>query len=204
MTIDRKLFLHLTLTFILFTIIGTLLHELGHYSVAKILGYDAHINYAFTRWVSKNNEYNQSDNFYITFGGPLQSMLTGSIGLFLTYYNRKSFNKFKALTLGQWTFIFLSLFWLRQTANFVIWIGGFILSGQFSNRPDEIRLTKYLEIPNWTITSFTALIGLIVLTIIIFKFVPIQERLTFILSGFFGGLLGYIIWLHGLGPIIMP
>lgn len=204
MNIDKKLVLYLSLTFILFTIIGTLSHEFGHYTVAKILGYDAQINYAFTQWTSKNNQYNQSDNFYITLGGPIQSMITGTIGLFILYYNRKSFNKSIELTFGQWTFVFLSLFWLRQTANFVIWVGGYIINGEFSNRPDEIRLARYLKIPIWTITSFTALIGLIVLTIIFFKFIPNQKRLTFIFSGLFGGLLGYVIWLQGVGPILMP
>jgi hypothetical protein len=204
MTIDKKLLLYLFLTFILFTIIGTLSHEFGHYAIAKILGYDAHIHYAFTQWTSRNNQYSQSDSFYITLGGPLQTMLTGTFGLCLVYFNRKSFKKNIELTFGQWTLLFLSLFWLRQTANFVIWFSSFTMSGQFSNQPDEIRLAKYLEIPNWSITSFTALIGLIVLITIVFQFIPSPKRLTFIFSGLFGGLLGYIIWLHGVGQILIP
>lgn len=204
MIIDKKLFLNLSLTFILFTIVGTLSHEFGHYAVAKILGYDAHINYAFTRWTSGNNQYNPTDNFYITLGGPFQTMLTGTIGLCLAFYNKKSIDKSIELTFGQWALLFLSLFWLRQTANFMIWLGGFIYSGHFSNRPDEIKLAKYLEIPIWTITSFTALIGFIVLTTIVSKFIPNQKRLTFIFSGLFGGILGYVLWLHGLGSILMP
>jgi len=42
---DLKLFLILTFTFILMTVVGTLSHELGHYAVAEYLGYDARIDY---------------------------------------------------------------------------------------------------------------------------------------------------------------
>lgn len=42
---DSKLFLILTFTFIIMTVVGTLSHELGHYAVAEYLGYDARIDY---------------------------------------------------------------------------------------------------------------------------------------------------------------
>ena len=48
--IELKLFLILSLTFILFTIIGTVSHEYGHYFVAKSLGYHAEVSYAFTNF----------------------------------------------------------------------------------------------------------------------------------------------------------
>ena len=41
----HKYFLFIVLSFILFTIIGTITHELGHWTAAKIMGYDATINY---------------------------------------------------------------------------------------------------------------------------------------------------------------
>jgi hypothetical protein len=68
----------------------------------------------------------------------------------------------------------------------------------------RIRLARYLELPNWTISSVTALIGAIVLTEVIFKFIPTHQRLTFIASGIVGGVTGYILWLHLLGQILMP
>lgn len=45
---DRKLFTVLAVVFILMTVIGTLSHEYGHYLAAKLMGYDARINYGMT------------------------------------------------------------------------------------------------------------------------------------------------------------
>src|SRR5437870_3363662 len=80
---------------------------------------------------------NSSDDFWITAGGLLETMLTGTIGLGFLFSFRKD-NATK-LYFGQWFLIFISLFWLRQTANFVTWIGGYFFTGKFSQRSDEIQ-----------------------------------------------------------------
>ena len=208
-TKNKKLFLYLTLTFILATVVGTLSHEFGHYIVAKSLGYDADIHYAFTTWDRDDSDAltdsTDSNNiFYILIGGPIQTMLTGSIGLLLLYVFRQSFQGAKQLSLKQWAILFISLFWLRQTANFVVWISKFLLTGNFSTRSDEVKLAKYLHIPLWTITSATAIVGVGVLVLILTKFMPHQQRRPFILAGLVGGITGYILWLDLLGKMIMP
>ena len=208
-TKNKKLFLYLTLTFILATVVGTLSHEFGHYIVAKSLGYDADIHYAFTTWDRDDSDAltdsTDSNNiFYILIGGPIQTMLTGSIGLLLLYVFRQSFQGAKQLSLKQWAILFISLFWLRQTANFVVWISKFLLTGNFSTRSDEVKLAKYLHIPIWTITSATAIVGVGVLLVILTKFIPRQQRRLFILAGLVGGIIGYILWLNLLGKMIMP
>jgi hypothetical protein len=51
-----KLFLSLAATFILFTIIGTLTHELGHYSAAKYVGLNPELHYqSVSLALSKND-----------------------------------------------------------------------------------------------------------------------------------------------------
>lgn len=206
MTIDKRLLAFLTVGFILATVMGTLTHECGHYLVAKSLGYDAKINYAFTHWTKSNPDQaiNTSDNLWITLGGPLETMLTGTFGLTLLFLLRKSFQPTQKLSFGQWSVIFISLFWLRQTANYIVWLGDYFFSGQFSNRSDEIKLARQLQLPDWIISAPTATIGAIVLTTIIFKFIPTKQRLTFILSGLIGGVTGYILWLRLPGRMIMP
>ena len=206
---NKKLFLYLTLTFIVATVVGTLSHEFGHYIVAKSLGYDADIHYAFTTWDRDDSDAltdsaDSNNIFYILIGGPIQTMLTGSIGLILLYVCRQSFQDAKQLSLKQWTIVFMSLFWLRQTANFVVWISKFLLTGNFSTRSDEVVLAKYLHIPSWTITSATAVIGVGVLVLILTKFMPREQRRLFILAGLVGGITGYILWLNLLGEMIMP
>lgn len=204
MYLDMRLFIWLFLSFIFATVVGTLTHELGHYVVAEFLGYDAEIHYGATGIVKAPVNGKPSDSFWITLGGPMQTMLTGSIGLVLIFINRKSFSVSKTLFGWQWFLIFIALFWLRQTANLTTWIGGYLLRGNFSGRGDEIRLAKYLGLPNWLILSFTGLIGLTILTVIIFKVVPVKQRLTIIVSGLFGGIVGYILWLDVLGKVIIP
>jgi fatty acid desaturase len=53
---NKKLFIALTLGFILTTIVGTITHECGHYLAAKYYGYNASINYAATKWHDPVNQ----------------------------------------------------------------------------------------------------------------------------------------------------
>jgi len=147
-TFDRKLFIILIAAFVFTTVIGTLSHELGHYIVAKSLGYKANIHYASTDWydpgtvdsmnavISKyrkqiedgasfpgKEKYDRlvhkysHDDALITIGGPVQTILTGIIGLILLFVWRNSFRSRQKLTSRQWMLVFITLFWLRQTAN---------------------------------------------------------------------------------------
>src|SRR6478735_1190315 len=55
---DPKLFTFLFLAFIGMTVIGTLSHELGHYTVARCLGREATINYQSSRdWNTAAEKY---------------------------------------------------------------------------------------------------------------------------------------------------
>ncbi|MBW7844141.1 MAG: hypothetical protein H3C45_00550 [Bacteroidia bacterium] len=231
---DYKAFIFLTLTFILMTVIGTLTHELGHYSVSKYLGYEASINYQRSSyWDNDLNEYfkhsydkysneiknnldfpgkqkyqttikkYQADNFWIILGGPLQTILTGSIGFLLLLLFRKKCFTTDNVKLTGWTLIFISLFWLRQVANLFMAIMTFIVKGQPFLSGDEMRLAYYLDINIWIIQVITGLFGIAILFIVL-KLLPKSLVLTFLLSGLTGGLLGYYLWLIKFGQYIMP
>jgi hypothetical protein len=204
--IDKQLFIKLFLAFIAATIVGTVSHELGHYFVAKYFGYSTTINYATTFWEPTNQDevVTAARYFYITLGGPAQTLLTGTIGVLLLFYFRKHYYTAQQLNWRQWTIIFLSLFWLRQTANLVTWLAGFVMTGQYSTRGDEIKLAHHLQLPVWSIMTVTAALGLIVLSLIVFQFVPHKQRVTFLAAGLAGGIAGYILWLEMFGQYIMP
>ena len=158
-------------------------------------------------WLTNSEEeklISSHEVFLFILGGPLETVLTGTIGFILIFLFRKSFETATQLSFGQWILIFVSLFWLRQTANFVVWVGGYLVNGNFSGRGDEIKLSRILAIPDSTIALTTALIGAIVLAIVVFKFIPITQRFTFIFSGIIGGTAGYLLWLKSLGRIVMP
>ncbi len=200
---DVKLFLYLSLGFIVATVIGTISHEGGHYVVAKCLGYDASIDYQSTHFHGKVMT-TITHRILILLGGPLQTMLTGSIGLLLLFIYRKSYWAAEKLSFKQWVIVYLSLFWLRQLSNFSWHIIGYLRRGRFSHRSDENRLDFLLHLPQGTFISITAVLSAIVLIIVVFKFIPKVQRLTFLVSGLVGGLLGFYLWLYSLGALLMP
>ncbi len=143
-------------------------------------------------------------HFYCTLWGPLQTMITGSIGfLFILFYRKRFLNKV-TLNKTQWLFIFLSLFWLREVFNTTIAGILFLLNKQKEFYGDEFNLCKHLNLPLFSIPIITATIGFIICSIVTFKFVPQAERKTFIAAGFIGASIGYIFWMYFLGPLILP
>ena len=196
-----KLFVILFIVFIAFTCIGTLTHEMGHIAIAKILGYETHFGYGYMNY-NKASGSNMKDSLLILSGGPLQTMLTGTIGLILLFLWRKKFNLDQNLLWGQWTLIFITLFWLRQSANMVMAIPE-LLTGKLL-RGDEFRIAYHLKWPLYSISVVAGLIGLLVLTIVILRFIPQKQRVTFMLAGLAGGIIGFWLWLIELGPILMP
>jgi hypothetical protein len=153
------------------------------------------------QYLQKISSYNY---FYSTLWGPLQTMITGTIGFIFIIIFRKRFFNTNALSTSQWLLVFLSLFWLREVFNtFMAGISFFVL-GQKEFYGDEFNLCKHLNFPLFSIPIITAIIGIVICCIVTFKFVPKAERKTFIAAGFVGGTIGYIFWMYFLGPIILP
>lgn len=120
--IDFKLLSLLILGFVLATVVGTVSHEYGHFFIARYYGLEARVHYGFTSWQRPEGlpQLNRFDHFLINLGGPVQTMVIGSCGLFLMYWNRKSFLKNIPLSFIQWIMVYVSLFWLRFPFNFCI------------------------------------------------------------------------------------
>jgi hypothetical protein len=235
MIFDKKNFVLLFIGFLVSTIVGTLSHEFGHYTVARILGYEAKISYGSVKWMDEQDltfirsswkKYHteikakkefpwksklddiyskfESDGFWIGLGGPLQTIITGTFGLIFLIIFKNRFLKVDNLSKVGWLLVFLTLFWLRQTANLFVGIASLIMTGKTSTRSDEAKLDLHLNFPLWTIEIVTGSIGMMILVYVIFNIIPNKQRLTFLLAGIFGGISGYILWLKTLGPIIMP
>lgn len=131
-------------------------------------------------------------------------MLTGTLGMALLYYSRKSFRNTDSLSAVQWIPVFMSLFWLRQISNTFTWFLFYFINGRFGLRGDEIKLALFLGLPKWSVLCTTALAGIIMVSVVIFQFIPKKIRVTFLISGLLGGVLGHLFWLDLFGKILMP
>jgi len=150
-------------------------------------------------WNEKSN-----NGLFITIGGPLQTTLTGTIGLLILIWRRKSIYKNGMKTLD-WLVVFLSLFWLREVFNLVTSIGGELISSNgiwFGG--DELHISQELNLWSGTIPIILATLGIAIAIYVIFKIIPKKIRLTFILSGIIGGIMGFILWMNIIGPKILP
>jgi hypothetical protein len=224
----------LSITFIVFTVIGTLSHEYGHILVAKYLGYKTELHYGSMNF--DNNLQDQINEIYfrnetsilnknpfpekelheklilksfynrlaITIGGPVQTILTGIIGFILLLFRRKKILE-NGMKILDWLYVFLSLFWLREVCNLTMSVASAVLKGKKNYfGGDERKIAIMLEIPQGSIAIPLAIIGLCIALLVIFRIIPKEQRLIFISSGFLGGIAGFIIWLRILGPIVMP
>jgi len=206
---NKRLFLLLSVGFIIATVVGTVSHEYGHYFVAKYCFHRyARVAYAYTDWDDSfkftSLEVAKRMNFYCHTGGPLETMLTGTLGLLLLFIYRKKYQQTERLSFAQWIPIFLSLFWLRQFFNLIDAFVIIIIKGHIKGIGDEFQLARYLGWSVWSIATVTGIMGAIVLALVIFGFVPVRQRFTFMMAGLAGGLLGAYLWLVLLGPVIMP
>ena len=234
-----KTVLIFAILFIVFTVIGTLTHELGHYSAGKSLGLNCTLHYASCRCLydaqEERNNYRKmlSNNYenrdlipaelwdkyqelvekatpkknrlWVTVGGPLQTILTGTIGFLLlvmrSQKNKIQFQKF------DWLLVFLSLFWLREPFNlFFVAAQNLILGGDsyFGSTGDEVKISRGLNLWDGTVPIVLGVIGLVISLIVIFKFVPISKRKSLIWGGLIGGISGFILWMIIIGPIVLP
>lgn len=150
-------------------------------------------------WNEKTN-----NGFYVTLGGPLQTILTGIIGLTILFLRRESIQT-KGLKIVDWLAVFLGLFWLREVFNLLHSIVANLISPNgnwFAG--DEFYLSQDLHLWSGTIPILLGALGLLVSVYIVFKIVPNNIRLTFILSGLIGGISGFILWMNVIGPMVLP
>jgi hypothetical protein len=145
-----------------------------------------------------------SNGFWITLGGPIQTIFTGLIGLIVLILRKNRYKEF-GLKWIDWLAVFLSLFWLREVFNLAMSIAFELISpdGSFFSG-DEVYISRGLGLWEGTIPLLLGALGILVSAYVIFRIIPQQIRLTFFVSGLLGGGLGFVLWVDILGPILLP
>jgi hypothetical protein len=190
-----------TFLFLVFIVIGTLSHEFGHYFIAKVLGYPAHIAYDRT-FIGTNPGTSSIPLLYqyfgISFGGPLITMLIGTAGVLLCIKNRY----YIQLNRKAHLYIILALFWGRELYCLIVTAFYFFL-GNGPVRGDETYLSNLLDLPSG---FFAVLLGSLAFLICVYLFFYIKRnlRLVFLISAIVGALAGTVLWFMWLGPLLLP
>lgn len=203
MNFQPKLFLWLSLAFVVTTVAGTLLHESGHFLVGELLGYEAFLHYSHTSFANPGT-ISGPHYFLIVLGGVLLTLAIGTAGLAILYMGRRNLSPNRSLTPTQWFAVCLSLFWLRQLVNGMFGLLRFFRKGTFRSRGDESVIDRYLDWPYGTTLMPTALLAVAVLTFVCVKVIPRKQLPTFLLALTVGGSVGYYLWLVKVGRLLMP
>ncbi len=149
--------------------------------------------------------YLSFSNFFVSIGGPFQTILTSIIGLLILYHRRL---KIKANGFGivDWIAVFMSLFTLRMVFNFLTSLMRSIIQHKpfFLGQSDELKIEKYLELPIGFLFTTFAILGFFIAIYIFFKRVPKEQRWIFLSAGIAGSFLGFYLWFYQIGPILMP
>jgi len=143
------------------------------------------------------------DGFYMHLGAIGLPILIGTFGLILLFVNRRKYADSSSLNFKKWVLIFLSLFWLRSA--FFFWGITFLLLFSLNKYYFyDNYISNYLHLGKNVFPIAAGILGTLVLIIVVFKFIPKQERFTFLLSGLTGGLTGFYLWFFVLGKYFLP
>lgn len=144
------------------------------------------------------------DSLLIRLGGPLETILTGCLGLFFLIARRTRIQK-NGLTWFDWLAIVLALFWSRELFNVTVSVGsGLLRIRQSFFGGDEAFISQLLGLPIWFLPTLLGLIGMAVCAYVVFRIVPQQQRFPLMLAGVAGSVSGFVFWFYLLGPELLP
>jgi hypothetical protein len=197
--------------FALAAIPGTLEHELGHYIAARAQGFDAEIHYGFTtvrnyRELIEIAELNGttielSKKFnYNTLGGPIMTMLTGTVGILVLLMLRRR-NTIDAYNPLHLFWIIVALCWSREiyTASFGLY--DHIMRNTCGS--DETWLVAYYHISPWLAFITLFMVSFAICAWVCFGLVQ-RHRWPLFFYGIAGSLAGAALWFGWLGRVLLP
>tara|TARA_R110002072_G_scaffold150258_1_gene298547 strand:- start:2316 stop:3083 length:768 start_codon:yes stop_codon:yes gene_type:complete len=226
--VHRRRLVGIFAIFVVFGLLGTPAHELGHYAVAGAFGQSAHLSYGWVIWdgdpadqallqrgsawerehperafpeaapLAAARDRGARQDLWISAGGPLQNALCGSVGLLWLLLLGVEGRR----TWRGWLATLTALFWSREP--FVLVVGALGAAG--GNPPlqeDELRIALSLGWPTWSVLIPAGLVGFAVCVAVI-ALQPKKRRWHVLGAGPLGCLVGVVIWYAWLGPLLLP
>jgi hypothetical protein len=190
---------YFSLIFILLTVIGTQLHEYGHYLTAYYFNFNPKLHFASVSYdIESNSEfYSDTKVLLIKIAGPLQTLFSGILGLIVIKRN-------KIRTKIWWIGIFLTLFLLRQVFVMFYALANSYFKGKFIFGGDEAKIAKILGLQSGLIVLFLGVASTLICLYVYFVLIPKSIRLNFIIGSLIGSFLGFIIWFNLIGKFFLP
>lgn len=204
---NLKIFLY----FFIAAIAGTLLHECGHALAAMYFGFHPQVHYAYCDFSTPEEWQMVLDgkkaydmyphSIWITLGGPIQTILTGTVGLLGVWVQSRR------TVVDSWNskhlfWIALTYFYSRGVFNSVFLIMR-IYNGNLKSRSDETKLFRYWEIDLLTGNWVMLIVSCAILAYATFVLVK-KHRLQLIIFGALGSAAGGWFWLYFAGKWILP
>lgn len=148
MTVDKKILVRLYLLFIPIAYFSYLFHEFGHWVVGEFLGNDMiySLNYV---WPKGGHYLDESNNLYVSMGGPAFTILLAVIALLV-------------LEKHSTIYIYPVLFFQFVLRFFSLVFGGF-------SQQDEARISAIMGLGTYTVGIIVILILLIIVIRASFK-----------------------------------
>jgi len=137
-----------------------------------------------------------------TLGGPLQTMLTGTIGVAGLLYirMRTAVDAYKPKHL---LWLTLAFFWSRAVFNEVLLWGNYLINNQWARSGDETKLFTYFNMPQIYGHLILFCVSSAILLWVTFGILQ-QHRKQFIIWGAVGSLCGGLLWVYIVGKYVMP
>lgn len=232
--IKPKLFLGLTLTFVLFTIIGTISHELAHYFVGKQLGFSVQFHYnrvsynnhpilEYLSKITKNYLYELKNNIRFS---EKENYIKKSKSLNYQQFLFTIVGPIQTIITGTFGLVLFLIYKKKQIKNnhisllgwFLIFLTLFWLRQIFNTITSLYKYFRFDKLPTQSdeakindylnlphfTTEFTSAFIGCIILFVILKNIPRKLILTFLLSGLIGGILGYYLWFYEIGKLIFP
>lgn len=201
------------IVFFIAAIVGTLAHECGHALVGEMVGFKTSVHYQYTNCENCLEKFNAANNSALmhefkrnrvlfTWGGPLQTILTGFTGIIgLLVVHRKQ--QIDAYNIKHLLLLTLSFFISRNVFNEVFFWSKYLTTKELPYRCDECKLLEHYHVNPVTGHTLILLVSSAILCWVTFVLLK-KHRLQFIIWGGTGSLSGGLLWLYVIGKYIMP